>query len=126
VTGVHSVFGQVDNSTYIANILNAEVDAGTAQQVFVDADGRLGTLPTDGPGLPGVHSTAALLKPFPDAAKQGMLNLKLEKLQATVMQNQQQIETLKIRLKEQAAQIQKVNAQLEMSKPAAKVVVNKP
>jgi hypothetical protein len=29
-------------------------------------------------------------------------------------------------LKEQAAQIKKVSAQLEMSKPATKVVVNKP
>jgi hypothetical protein len=32
---------------------------------------------------------------------------------------------LTAQLKEQAAQIQKVNAQLEMNKPAAKVVVNK-
>ena len=33
---------------------------------------------------------------------------------------------LAAQLKEQAAQIQKVNAQLEMSKPAAKVVGNQP
>ena len=45
VTGVHSVFGQVDDRTYIANIRNAAVDEGTAQVVYVDADGRLGTLP---------------------------------------------------------------------------------
>ena len=45
VTGVHSIFGQVDDRTYIANIRNAAVDAGTAQLVYVDADGRLGTLP---------------------------------------------------------------------------------
>ena len=55
-----------------------------------------------------------------------MLNLKVDKLQATVTQNRQQIETLTTQLKENAAQLQKVNAQLEMSKPAAKVVVNKP
>ena len=51
---------------------------------------------------------------------------KLEKLEATVAQQQKRIETLTTQLKEQAAQIQKVSAQLEMSEPAAKVVVNKP
>jgi uncharacterized coiled-coil protein SlyX len=51
---------------------------------------------------------------------------KVEKLEATVAQQQKQIETLTAQLKEQSAQIQKVSAQLEMSKPAAKVVVNKP
>jgi hypothetical protein len=48
-----------------------------------------------------------------------MLNRKVQELEATVAE-------LRGQLKEQAAQIQKVSAQLEMSKPAAKVVVNKP
>jgi multidrug resistance efflux pump len=47
-------------------------------------------------------------------------------LQATITQQQQQIETLTAQLKEQSAQIQKASAQLEMSEPVAKVVVNKP
>ena len=51
---------------------------------------------------------------------------KVEQLQATVAQQQKGMEVLTAQLKEQAAQIQKVSAQLEMSKPAAKVVVNKP
>ena len=51
---------------------------------------------------------------------------KVEELQATVAQQQKGMEVLTAQLKEQAAQIQKVSAQLEMSKPAAKVVVNKP
>ena len=51
---------------------------------------------------------------------------KVEALQATVAQQQKGMEVLTAQLKEQAAQIQKVSAQLEMSKPAAKVVVNKP
>jgi uncharacterized coiled-coil protein SlyX len=51
---------------------------------------------------------------------------KVEKLEATVAQQQKQIETLTAQLKEQAAQIQKVSAQLEVSKPAPQVVVNKP
>ena len=63
------------------------------------------------------------------------MNNKVEKLQATVAQQQKQIETLTARLreqaetftaqlKEQAAQIQKVSAQLETSKPAPQVGSN--
>jgi DNA-directed RNA polymerase specialized sigma54-like protein len=46
--------------------------------------------------------------------------------EATVAQQQKEIKTLTAQLKEQAAQIQKVSAQLEVNKPAPKVVVNKP
>src|SRR5205814_7240417 len=59
---------------------------------------------------------------------------KVEKLEATVAQQQKQIETLTAQLTEQAAQIQKVSAQLataspsrgglEASKPAPQVVSN--
>ena len=51
---------------------------------------------------------------------------KVEELQVTVAQQKKGMEVLTAQLKEQAAQIQKVSAQLEVSKPAAKVVVNKP
>jgi hypothetical protein len=51
---------------------------------------------------------------------------KVEELQATVARQQRGLEVLTAQLKEQAAQIQKVSAQLEMNKPATKVVVNKP
>jgi uncharacterized coiled-coil protein SlyX len=54
-----------------------------------------------------------------------MLNDKVEKLQATVAQQQKQIETLTAQLKDQATQIQKVSAQLEMVKPAPRVVENR-
>jgi len=54
-----------------------------------------------------------------DDAKQAMLNRKVEALEATVAE-------LRGQLKEQAAQIQRVSAQLEVSKPATQVVVNKP
>jgi len=50
---------------------------------------------------------------------------KVEELQATVAQQQKGMEVLTAQLKEQAAQIQKVSAQLEASKPAPKVVANK-
>ena len=51
---------------------------------------------------------------------------KVQALEATVAQQQKGMEVLTAQLKEQAAQIQKVSAQLEMSKPATKVVVNEP
>jgi hypothetical protein len=51
---------------------------------------------------------------------------KVEELQATVAQQQKGMEVLTAQLKEQAAQIQKVSAQLEVSKPTPQVVANKP
>ena len=51
---------------------------------------------------------------------------KVEELQSTVAQQQKGMEVLTAQLKEQASQIQKVSAQLEVSKPTAKVVVTKP
>ncbi len=51
---------------------------------------------------------------------------KVEQLQATVAQQQKGMEILTAQLKEEAAQIQKVSAQIEMSKPAPQVVANKP
>jgi uncharacterized coiled-coil protein SlyX len=50
---------------------------------------------------------------------------KVEKLEATVAQQQKQIETLTAQLREQAAQIQKVSAQIEVNKPAPRTVANK-
>jgi methyl-accepting chemotaxis protein len=47
-------------------------------------------------------------------------------LRSTVAQQQKQMEIIAAQLKEQAAQIQKVSAQLETSKPAPQVVVNTP
>ena len=44
--------------------------------------------------------------------------------QATVAQQQKEIQALTAQLKEQAAQIQKVSAQLEVNKPAPQVVNN--
>jgi trimeric autotransporter adhesin len=54
------------------------------------------------------------------------LNSKLANQAATIAQQQKVMEVFTAQLKEQAAQIQKVSAQLEMSKPAPQVVANKP
>ena len=51
---------------------------------------------------------------------------KVEELQVTVAQQHKGMEILTAQLKEQAAQIQKVSAQLQVNKPAPQVVVNKP
>jgi hypothetical protein len=50
---------------------------------------------------------------------------KVEELQATVAQQQKGMEVLTAQLKEQAAQIQKVSAQVEMNTPATKVANNR-
>jgi hypothetical protein len=128
-TGVHSRFGEEDNVCYIGNIYGSNVDNmdGVARPVYVDPDGRLGTfLVADGPN-PGKSSPQGVRpEAIPDAAKQAKLDLKVQNLRATVAQQQQQIETLTAQLKENTALIQKANVHLEMNKPAAKVVVNKP
>jgi hypothetical protein len=125
-SGVHSVFGQESDRCFIDNISGAPVSVATAAVVMVDSDGRLGTVTAEGPG-PGGSSPKGIKPPaIPDAAKQAMLNLQVQDLEATITQQQQQIETLAAQLKEHAPQIQRVNAQLEMRKPASKVIVNKP
>jgi trimeric autotransporter adhesin len=50
---------------------------------------------------------------------------KVEEQQGNIAELKSTMEVLTAQLKEQAAQIQKVSAQVEMSKPAAKVVKNK-
>jgi trimeric autotransporter adhesin len=51
---------------------------------------------------------------------------KVQNLETTVAQQQKGMEVLTAQLKEQAAQIQKVSAQLEVNKAAPQVVANKP
>src|SRR5215468_8708909 len=51
---------------------------------------------------------------------------KVEEQQASISQLKREMQTMLAQLKEQSVQIQKVNAQLKMSEPAAKVVVNEP
>ncbi|PYL70489.1 MAG: hypothetical protein DMF26_21800, partial [Verrucomicrobia bacterium] len=125
-SGVHSVFGQESDSCFIDNISGAPVSAATAAVVMVDSDGRLGTVTADGPDRGGFSPKGIRPQAIPDAAKQAMLDLKVQNLRAIVTLQQNQIEMLTAQLKEQAAQIQKASAELEMSKPAAKVVANKP
>jgi hypothetical protein len=51
---------------------------------------------------------------------------KVEEQQASISQLKSEMQTMVAQLKEQAAQIQKVSAQLEVGRPAPQVVANKP
>ena len=86
----------------------------TVCQVTVNGFGQLG-VDCVNPNNPG-STPQGTSAPVPHSA---MLNRKVEALEATVAE-------LRGQLKEQAAQIQKVSAQLEMGQPATKVVVNRP
>jgi hypothetical protein len=127
-SGVHSRFGQEDNVCYIGNIYGANVDnfGLVARMVRVDPDGRLGTVPCPVEGCPGKSSPkGSQPQAIPDSAKHTMLNLELQNLEATISQQQNQIEMLSAQIEEQIEQIRKVNARLEMNKPAAQIIVNK-
>src|SRR5216110_942088 len=62
-SGVHSVVGQESNRSYIDNISGAPVSQATAAVVFIDSDGRLGTVlsppmtATPTPTLPPIPPT---------------------------------------------------------------------
>ncbi len=116
---------------YIGGIFNnlQPVNGTTIVQVTVDlTNDHLGYDfgPNQGgraPYVPNRSVPQPRMRPQPQ--HQAMLNDKVDKLQATVAQQQRQIETLTAQLREQAAQIQKVSAQLEMVKPAPQMVENR-
>jgi uncharacterized coiled-coil protein SlyX len=122
IAGVSSVFGEVDHSCYVGNISGATVDTNTIHFVFVDSDGKLGTVPVDANG----NKTTV---PSPQGAQPRAMLRKVEEqaasiaaLKSTVAQQQKGMEILRAQLKEQATQIQRVSVQGEVSKPASKVV----
>jgi hypothetical protein len=98
--------------TFIAGIFNRSVSTATAQFVFVDDTGKLGTILVDANGNKV-------------ATPQAMLDESL-KQQKRIAELEGTVERLAAMVKEQTAQIQRVSAQLEVSKPAPQVVVNKP
>jgi hypothetical protein len=99
---------------YIAGIFG-NVVAGVP--VLVDANGHLGTAPAGSP-----LSQNEMLK-----QRQIVQELKAatEKQAAVISLQQDQIKSLVASLKEQATQIQKVSAQLEMVRPTPRVVENR-
>jgi hypothetical protein len=125
-SGVSSVFGQVDNACYIGGIYGQPVDATAPLFVLVDADGKVGTFPMNANG-----NKATVPSPL-GLQQQATLNRKLEEQQATiaelklaVAQQQKAMEVLTAQCKEQAAQIQRVSAQLQVNSSAGQVIANK-
>ena len=120
------------------SIANSSIPTANAAFVLVDlTSGKLATVLTDANGnrltIPISQSQLQAAPPgqpkavperYFEDGRQAMLNLKVEKLQATVAQQHKQIETLTAQLKEQAAQIQKVRAQFEVNKAAPQTVAN--
>jgi len=100
---------------WIAGISGATATGGVP--VVVNAGGKLGTVPAGSP-----LSMNNLLK-----QQQLVQQLKAttEKQAATIALQEAQIKSLTAGLREQATQIQKVSAQLEMIKPAPQVVENR-
>jgi hypothetical protein len=98
--------------TFIAGIFDRAVDVGTAVPVFVDDTGKLGTILVDAAGNK-VATPHAMLTESRNQQK------RIAELEGTV-------ERLAAMVKEQAAQIQKVSAQLQVNKPAPQIVTNKP
>ena len=128
---------------YIGGIFNnfQPVDGVTVVQVTLDlTNDHLGWDfgPNQGGTMPAPRAAPQRRSaPQPPSRPQFQaMNDKVEKLQATVEQQQKQIDTLTAQLKEQAetftaqlkeqaTQIQKVGAQLETVKPAPRVVENR-
>jgi hypothetical protein len=98
---------------FIAGIFGRNVALISANPVFVDADGKLGT------NLVDANGNKVPFQP------QAMLNESL-KQQKRIAELEGTVARLAAMVKEQAAQIQKVSAQLEVNKPAAKVVLSNP
>jgi hypothetical protein len=101
----------VSNSCFIGHIQGEPVGAGQNPNfVLVDNTGKLGTAAVDANGnkVEGLQPQAMLRK--------------IEELQATVAQQRKEIEILTVELKEQAAQIQRVSAQVEARKPASQML----
>ncbi len=104
-----------DVACYIGGISGAAATGGDA--VFVDADGKLGTAPAGSP-----LSMQEMLKEHRTVQA---LKATTEKQAARIALQEGQIETLTAALKQQAEQIQKVSAQLEMIRPTPRVVENR-
>ena len=90
--------------TFIAGIFDRAVDVGTAAFVYVDNSGKLGTIPVDAHGNK-VATPQAMLNESRNQQK------RIAELEGTVAR-------LAAMVKEQAAQIQKVSARVEVNKPA--------
>ena len=104
--------------TFIGGIYGSEVSAGTALPVYVDTDGHLGTTLVNG-------SAMKLRIRTPKGAQPQVKVNEFQKQQKRIAELENTVARLVATVKDQAAQIEKVSAQLELRKPARRVVANK-
>ena len=104
-------------ATYIGGIFGASVNTGTALPVYVDTDGHLGTALVNG--------NAKLRMRNAKGAQQQVKVNEFQKQQKRIAELESTVARLVATVKEQATQIEKVSAQLELQKPVQRVVVNK-
>ncbi len=102
--------------TFIGGIYNSTVSTD-ALPVYIDSDGHLGTSPMNGNGKVRMRSPQG-------AQHQAALN-EFQKQQKRIAELENTVARLVATVKDQSAQIEKVSAQLELRKPARRVVVNK-
>lgn len=105
-------------ATYIGGIYGAEVNTGSALPVYVDTDGHLGTTLVNG-------SFQKLRTRSPKGTSHQVKANEFQKQQKRIAELEATVERLVATVKEQATQIEKVSAQLELQKPAGRVVANK-
>ena len=104
--------------TFIGGIYNADVTTD-ALPVYIDGDGHLGTNPVVPPSGQKVR-----IRTPQGAQHQATLN-EFQKQQKRIAELENTVARLVATVKDQSAQIEKVSAQLELRKPARRVVVNK-
>jgi hypothetical protein len=114
--------GGVDPNIVVVTLNLADDHLGWEVIVSPNEGGSIPSVPSRGAPAP---RSAPVRRERPLPQHQAMLNGKVENLEATVAQQQKQIGTLTAQLKEQAAQIQKVSAELEMVRPTPRVVENR-
>ena len=109
-------FALSNNSTgdYITAI---GANAGTALAVYVDTDGHLGTSPVNASG-----KNVRMRSPHA-AQPEASLN-DFQKQQKRIVELENTVARFAATVKEQAAQIQRVSAQLEATRPAPQIVTN--
>src|SRR5258708_31839473 len=106
------------DNTYVGGIYGASVNTGTALPVYVDTDGHLGTT------LVNASGQKVRIRTPQGAQGQATLN-EFQKQQKRITELENMVARLAATVKDQSAQIEKVSAQLELRKPARRVVVNR-
>jgi hypothetical protein len=105
-------------NTYIGGIYGASVNTGTALPVYVDNDGHLGTT------LVNSSEQKVRIRTPKGALPQAKMD-EFQKQQKRIADLENTVAHLAAIVKDQASQIDKVSAQLELRKPTRRVVVNK-